>query len=475
MASRSIGAIFAELSLRDTNFQKGLKGASKGLKSFNKNALNMFTGLAGKLVAAAGIGSIGSILAKSIGDASDLGETVSKSEQIFGKNSKAMEKWADGAADAMGQSKQEALGAAATMGNLFIAMKLGEDDAASMSKRMVELAADLASFNNTSSEDAINAIGAALRGESEPIRRYGVLLDDATLKAKALAMGLYDGKGALEPATRAMAAYQVILTQTKVAQGDFARTSDGLANSQKILKANLENTTAEIGQGLLPGLLKFSAALKDVDMVGFGESLGGYLGASMEVLTDGNAWEIFKLQGLAAWEAIRSNAGFADIATVQKTYFDFIKSLLPGGEDDFSFKDKINEHSDATKAGNDARQQEIADKIDAIYAEKDKKFAERIAKEEEERAYERARNFEAENSPEWIDPNAPAIDVADIAVKGDRGSLMDLAQNDSYQARGLSLSKSPSDSIEDKQLTVLEKVRDILEKASTSGALVWTT
>jgi hypothetical protein len=114
------------------------------------------------------------------------------------------------------------------------------------------LASDLASFYNTNADEAINAIGAALRGESEPIRKYGVLLDDATLKAKAMEMGLYDGKGALDAQAKSLAAYEVILDQTTDAQGDFSRTSDGLAGQQKILTAQLENLKTTMGTNLLP-------------------------------------------------------------------------------------------------------------------------------------------------------------------------------------------------------------------------------
>ena len=127
-----------------------------------------------------------------------------------------------------------------------------EKDLAKFSTGATKLSSDLASFYNTSADEAITAIGAALRGESEPIRKYGVLLDDATLKAKAMEMGLYDGKGALDVQAKSLAAYQVILDQTKDAQGDFSRTSDGLAAQQKILTAQLENLKTTMGTNLLP-------------------------------------------------------------------------------------------------------------------------------------------------------------------------------------------------------------------------------
>jgi hypothetical protein len=127
---------------------------------------------------------------------------------------------------------------------------------------MVGLAADLGSFNNVPTDEAINAIGAALRGESEPMRKFGVLIDDAAIKNEALRMGLIAStKDAITPQQKALAISNLIMAQTTAAQGDFARTSDGLANQQKILTAKLKDTGAELGEKLLP------IALKVVEMV----------------------------------------------------------------------------------------------------------------------------------------------------------------------------------------------------------------
>jgi hypothetical protein len=105
----------------------------------------------------------------------------------------------------------------------------------------------MASFNNSSPQEAIEAIGAGLRGEAEPLRRFGVLLDDATLKARALEEGIWDGEGALTGQERALAASAEIMAQTTDQQGDFARTSGGLANQTKILQAQFANLQNEIG------------------------------------------------------------------------------------------------------------------------------------------------------------------------------------------------------------------------------------
>jgi len=185
--------------------------------------------------------------------ASDFSETLAKTNVLFGESSVAVQKFAETASIQFGQSKQQALDASATFATFGRAAGLAGQDLVTFSTDFVGLASDLASFNNTSPEQAINAIGSALRGEAEPLRQFGVLLDDATLRNAALELGLISTtKNALTPQQKVLAAQKVIYEQTSAAQGDFARTSDGLANQQRILTAELENTKIEIGEKLLP-------------------------------------------------------------------------------------------------------------------------------------------------------------------------------------------------------------------------------
>jgi hypothetical protein len=213
-----------------------------------KDAINELGGLGRVLTVAA----VGAGLKSAITDATDLGETVSKSRQIFKEHSAEMESWSKGLADSFGQAQASALGAAAEFGAVFDVLGMGQEQSAEMSKKLVELASDMASFNNTSVEQALGAISAGLRGESEPLRKYAVLLNEATLKQEAMEMGLYDGKGTLDMQAKALASYNVILNQTSAAQGDFGRTADQAANSQRILQARLKNISAELGAVLLP-------------------------------------------------------------------------------------------------------------------------------------------------------------------------------------------------------------------------------
>ncbi len=229
------------------NLNKSLKQGESDVSSFT-GKLKGFSdkiSTAFKVATAAAVLFAGKIAVDSIKAASDLGETISKVGVLFGESSKEIEKFANGAAQSLGQTKQQALDAAANFAIFGKSAGLSGQALVSFSTDFVSLAGDLASFNNVSQDDAINAIGSALRGEAEPLRRFGVLLDDATLKNAALELGLISTtKNALTPQQKVLAAQKVIYEQTSAAQGDFARTSDGLANQTKILTAELEKYKA---------------------------------------------------------------------------------------------------------------------------------------------------------------------------------------------------------------------------------------
>jgi hypothetical protein len=218
------------------------------------------------LPAAAAIGSIAAVIKPAISAASDFQESTSKVNVVFGKASKSIKDFAATAATSLGQSKQSVLDAAGAFGTFGKAAGLAGDDLATFTTDFVTLSTDLASFNNTSPEEAVLAIGAALRGESEPLRRYGVLLNDAVLRQEAMTLGIYDGKGALTAQQKVLAAQAAIYKQTNDAQGDFVRTSDGLANSQRTLGAVLKNVQIELGSKLLPAIQEFSNSLVDISL-----------------------------------------------------------------------------------------------------------------------------------------------------------------------------------------------------------------
>lgn len=254
------------------------------LHQMRKETASFANSMGSQLVAAFGFATIVAGFKKAISAASDLGETMSKSLAVFEGKSGDVQKWSQGLAKSFGQSTASALAAATDFGAVFRVMGIGGDQAAEMSMKLVELASDMASFNNTSVEQALEAIGAGLRGESEPLRKYAVLLDDATLRAKALAMGIYDGKGPLTINQKLMSSYQAILTQTSLAQGDFAKTADGAANSQRILAAQTENAAAAMGGKLLPQWEAFLDMMKNLDVGPVAEGVGSIADVAIKSL-----------------------------------------------------------------------------------------------------------------------------------------------------------------------------------------------
>jgi len=257
--------------------QQGVDQANKqlgGLDASVKKVQGLTTAFAGVAVAAKGFDIAGGFINSTTDAASNLEETLSKTNVLFGDSAEEVVKFASTAAKNFGQSKQQALDASATFATFGKAAGLAGKDLVGFSTDFVGLASDLASFNNTSPEQAINAIGSALRGESEPLRAYGVLLNDATLKNAALELGLISTtKNALTPQQKVLAAQKVIYEQTTAAQGDFARTSDGLANSQRILEAEQADLNTNLGKTFLPVMKLVNEAMRTA--VGVFTSLPG--------------------------------------------------------------------------------------------------------------------------------------------------------------------------------------------------------
>lgn len=245
------------------------RGGREGGKRFSAGMSSGIGGGVKKMFApiAAGIAAIGvaGFFKDAIGGASDLNEAGTKTEAIFGKAGKAMvDAFASKGAKALGQSRLDVLNAAASFGTFGKAAGLAGKPLADFSTGFASLSTDLASFYNTDPAQAAEAISAGLRGEAEPLRQYGVLLDDATLRQEALKLGLIKTtKQALTPQQKVLAAQAAIYKQTKDAQGDFGRTSGGLANQQRILAATFTDLKSKLGEKLLPVALKFAKFLND--------------------------------------------------------------------------------------------------------------------------------------------------------------------------------------------------------------------
>lgn len=256
-----------------------VKKLGESVKRFAKLAALAFAAV-GAAVVVAGL--------KFANAASDQEEALNKALVTFGRASAVVEEFAEGSANAFGLSKAAALEYAATLGVILQASGLSEKASADMSVELVELAADLASFNNIPVDVALEKIRSGLVGEVEPLRTVGVLLSEATIKTAAYTQGIAESGAELTEAQKVQARFSVILDQTALAQGDFERTSDSLANSQRRLGAVIENVQAALGKGLAPILAQITGRLTnflakhEADIERFGQQIGESLGDGLE-------------------------------------------------------------------------------------------------------------------------------------------------------------------------------------------------
>lgn len=203
--------------------------------------------------AAAGLEALVGGTLQAIGLASDLAEAQNKTNVVFGAAAGPIEELARTASSSLGQTREQVLGLAGTFGNLLTSMGLSQQASAGMSADLVRLASDLASFNNIDPGVALDKLRAGLSGETEPLKSLGINLNDASLKAKAFELGLISSvKEGLSPAAKAQAAYVLMLEQSKNAQGDFARTATGLANSGRIVQASFHEIKTAAGEAFRP-------------------------------------------------------------------------------------------------------------------------------------------------------------------------------------------------------------------------------
>lgn len=258
-ARNQAGPVLNGLSNQLSGIGKQINGLKQGLTNAGQSLQGFGTMVSlGVTAPLTGIGMV------AIDAASDLNESISKVGVVFGENAAVIQSWSKTAARSFGISQQQALESAGTFGNLFDAMGMGDAATAEMSTGLVELASDLASFNNIDPTQALEKLRAGIVGETEPLRTLGVNLTAATVEAKALEMGLAASAKEITESDKVTARYALIMESTANAQGDFARTADGLANSQRILKAEMSDAAAALGTMLLPYALKAVQAISQL-------------------------------------------------------------------------------------------------------------------------------------------------------------------------------------------------------------------
>lgn len=186
--------------------------------------------------------------------ASDLTETLGKTEIVFGNLSDTVIAWSETSVESMGLAQETALNMASTYGDLGTAMGLSVDEAANMSMSLVKLGADMASFKNISIERANVALQAIYTGETESLKAMGVVMTEANLEQFAMAQGCEKTYKSMSQTEKVMLRYKYVMSMTTNAQGDFVRTGDSLANQSRKLGENIKQLGASFGKTLEPSI-----------------------------------------------------------------------------------------------------------------------------------------------------------------------------------------------------------------------------
>jgi hypothetical protein len=232
----NIGTLTATLGIDDT----GLKAAEKTMMDFGKKASLYLT----TPLVAAGVGAFKM--------ASDLNESLNKVDVAFDEQAKTVRDWSKTTLESFGIAQGTALDMAALYGDMSTSMGISTKKAAEMSKRLTGLAGDLASFKNIQVDVARTALAGVFTGETESLKRLGIVMTEANVSAWAMANGIEKQYDEMSQAEKVATRYEYVLAMTANSQGDFARTSDGAANQMRIFQESVKEVGATFGQELLP-------------------------------------------------------------------------------------------------------------------------------------------------------------------------------------------------------------------------------
>jgi len=266
MSTATIGALRVILGINSAEFSAGLRKAQGDLQRVASSMQRTGAILSASITAPLVLFGRSAVTA-----AINAEELQSAFNYSFGAMAETMNTWARDTGDALGRSTQLMQQMGFTFNQLFIQAAPTRQAAADLSAQFALLALDLSSFFNVTESDALEKLRAGLIGEAEPLRTFGVFLNDALVTAKALEMGLGDLTGALTEQDKILARAAIIMEQTSAAQGDLARTADSAANQQRALQAEWQELSVTVGETLLPIVQELVGVLDEV--VGWFRSL----------------------------------------------------------------------------------------------------------------------------------------------------------------------------------------------------------
>ena len=258
--------------------------AGKGFTRSFGSALGSLKNVVGTALAAGGVLQGVQFLKDSVSAASDLGESINAVNVTFGDAAAGILQLGKDAAQAVGLSNVEFNGLAVQFSAFAKTVAGDGGDVVGTMRDLTTRAADFASVMNLDVAQAAELFQSGLAGETEPLRRFGIDLSAAAVEAHAYATGIAATGEELTEAQKVQARYSLLMQQTAQTQGDFANTSDSLANQQRILAARWQNLKATLGNALLPVVTAVVSAFNKwlPTMIKIGQQVGSVVGPALQ-------------------------------------------------------------------------------------------------------------------------------------------------------------------------------------------------
>lgn len=196
--------------------------------------------------------------------ASDLEEVQNVVDVSFGSMADEVEAFANAAVRSYGMSALTAKRMASTFMAMSNGMDIAQEAGKNMSLQLTALAGDMASFYNVGQDIAQTALSSIFTGETESLKKFGIVLTETNLEAFALSQGIKKSYQAMSQAEKVALRYNYVLNATKNAQGDFARTSGSWANQIRLLKEQWTQFLGILGSGLIKILTPMVKALNQM-------------------------------------------------------------------------------------------------------------------------------------------------------------------------------------------------------------------
>lgn len=239
--------------------QDSLTKAQRSLKSFGESATKIGRNLSLRITAPLALAG-----GAAIKFATDTEESLNKVRVAFGDSAGEVEDFAKTSLESFGIARGSALDMTALFGDMATGMGVSRSAAAKLSTDLVGLAGDLASFKNINIAEVTTALSGVFTGETESLKRLGIVMTEVNLKQFALNQGIKTQIKDMTQAEKVALRFQYVLSVTGNAQGDFARTSEGAANQGRIFQESLKELAATFGEILLPTFTKIITKLNGV-------------------------------------------------------------------------------------------------------------------------------------------------------------------------------------------------------------------